>query len=223
MNKTFKLLIIVIAVSINVYTKAANAAAAIAVDACYCKWKLVSGNITNNATSTLMGVRAKLKLNAVYLGLGYHVSKPEFDDPVQVGGSAGTNRELDFTEADVTLGFYFDRYFSAYLGYKKLDLDYGNSLSATAPGLGVLGKFTFTNNWLVFANATYYKGDFSQEDNKGDAEITELVAGTALRLSLYSHLDLSYKIQKTEFKSSNTDNASLDIQGIALSYSYVFW
>jgi len=223
MGKTLKLVIILIVILSNAYIKAANAAAAIAVDACYCEWKLASGNISNNSTSILMGIKAKLKMNAVYLGLGYHVSKPEFDDPVQIGGSASSDKELDFTEADVTLGFYFDRYFSAYFGYKKLDLDYGDSLTATTPGLGVLGKFTFTNNWLVFANATYYKGDFSQGDNEGDAEITEFVAGTALRLSLYSHLDLSYKIQKTEFKSSNTDNTSLDIQGIALSYSYVFW
>ena len=221
MYKRLNLSIFLIAITSNALVEEVNASASIAIDVCHCEWGLVSGN-PSSATSLQMGISAKLLLNSMYLGLDYHTSQPEFDNPVQIDSISISRRKINFKEIDLTLGYYLYRHLSIYINYKKIDLDYGNQLTSTVPGFGFLGKYTFTNNWLVFAKATYYLGDLSQGDNKGDTEIAEMVAGTALRLSLYSHLDLSYKMKKIEFMRSNTDDIDFELTGMTLSYNYVF-
>jgi len=222
MSNEFRLTIVLITVMFSSSSHAANADAAIGIDACNCNWQLKSG-ATTKATTVLMGVNAKIKLNSMYLGLDYYAAKPKFDDPVQLTGTLTGDRSLKFTETGITLGYYLNTEFAGYLKYKHIVLDDGPQLASTAPGFGFLGKYTFTNNWLVFANTSYYWPYLSQGENTKNTEINEVTAGTALRISLYSHVDLSYKIQKISFNRSNASNITLEVKGISLSYSYVYW
>lgn len=200
---------------------AAHASSTVAVEVTKCDWKLITAN-ENIASSTQMGINWKLLLNAMYFGVEYHASRPKFDDPVQLGVTPGTQRKLEVTEVDLTLGYYMYKHLAAYVRYKQLEIDYGTRLLSNTPGIGILGKYTFTNNWLVFANATYYLGELSYNNKHGETEITEIVAGTALRMSLYSFLNLSYSVQQVDFTRNNTFDFELEKTGISLSYNYVF-
>lgn len=219
MNDVIKILLVLIAV---VGSISASAAASVSITACQCRWSLASGNVAR-ADSVLLGVNSKFKLDSMYFGLGYNASRPEFGTPISIGNVSSNVQNIRFSEMGLTLGYYYYRGLSGYVKYQKVKLDYGNQISSTVPGVGILGKHTFTNRWLVFANATYYAGGLTQGDNANGARIKEFVAGTALRLGLYSHVDLSYKLQKFQYTRLNYSGINLEIQGITLSYSYIYW
>jgi len=222
MCQQLKFLLILFFLIFNVLDKASHASASVGIDVCACTWELVSGSSSSSAAMQL-GVNAKLKLNSMYLGFKHQSAGPEFEDPLQINGISNTERKLDFLETEFSMGYYFNRQLATFLAYKKIELNFGSQINSTLVGVGLLGKYTFNNSILIFANAAYNYGDYSLGANKGDAQVLETVAGAAIRTSLYSHINLSYKVQRLMFKRKSITDVEFEISGYSLSYNYMFW
>lgn len=154
-----------------------------------------SGETWDLGSALMIGPAINVRFsNNVFLGGSYMASTGDYEtnDVIFIGDMISTDRQ----DLDLYVGYMFNPYFGAFLGYKSIEGDmkytflpfFDNekfgSQSVTGPGIGILGSYPLNDTLAIYGNLALMSMDWELSYADGTPADTDDVTGASIEVGL---------------------------------------